>query len=152
MIKEGGVHIMPDEDGRSNSIHFTRHSKAEYKTYRNIRSSDNPRQKMDYEDQITPDLSEEGVALAEQKAEAFFSQFNPDQDVLFFASSNEARALETANVYRQVAREKGFKILRPKTAGLALAEKIGGGEIKVVHNLSLNNKDILLQSLFNPDN
>ncbi|MBI4268433.1 hypothetical protein HY627_01200 [Candidatus Uhrbacteria bacterium] len=136
---------------RSDSIHFTRHSKADYKTYRKIRSSENPQGEIDYENQITPDLSEEGVALAELKAGELLSEFNPDEDILFFASSNEARSLETANIYRNIAQKKGFEILKPQKAGLKLAERIGDGEIRVIHNLSLNNKDLLLQSLFNPD-
>lgn len=135
----------------SNSIHFTRHSKAEYNTYRQIRSSENPQAEMDYENQIIPDLSPEGVVLAEQKARELLSKFNPETDVLFFASSNEARAIETADIYRKVAHENGFEILKPQKVGLNLAEEIGKGEIRVVRNLSLNNKNFLLQSLFNPD-
>lgn len=143
--------IPQNNQKRSDSIHFTRHSKAEYKTYRKIRSSENPRAEIDFENQITPDLSEESVVLAEQKAEELLSRFNPDEDVLFFASSNEARSLETANIYRKNAHEKGFEILKPQKVGLKLAEEIGEGEIRIVRNLSLNNKDLLLQSLFNPD-
>jgi len=145
--------MMPkdDKEQSDDAAYFTRHSKAEYNTYRKIRSSENPQAGIDPENQISPDLSEEGVVLAEQKAEEFLSQFDPQKDILFFASSNEARALETANIYRKKAIEKGFKIMKPQKAGLDFAQQIGEGYIRVVRNLSLNNKNLLLQSLFNSD-
>lgn len=144
---------IPGNDAKKDgdSINFIRHSKAEYNTYGKIRSSENPQAGMDPENQITPDLSAEGVALAEKKAEELLSRFVADRDILFFTSSNEARALETANVYRKKAHEKGFEILKPDNVRLKLAETIGEGEIRVIDNLSLNPKNILLQALFNPD-
>lgn len=141
----------PEKKEDSDSVHFTRHSKADYLNYRQIKSSDNPRRGIDPENQIVPDVPEAGIALAEEKAEELLSKFDPENDILFFASSNEARAIETANVYRQLAHEKGFEVIKPEKAGLELAEKIGEGEIRVVQNLSLNNPDLLLQTLFNPD-
>ena len=106
---------------------------------------------MNPEDQITPDLNQEGVELAEKKAEELLSRFDPEHDILFLASSDEARALETANVYRKIAHTKGFEIMKPHKTGTRLAGEVGEGEIRTVHNLSLNSKNLLAQALFNPD-
>lgn len=83
----------PEKKEDSDSVHFTRHSKADYLNYRQIKSSDNPRRGIDPENQIVPDVPEAGIALAEEKAEELLSKFDPENDILFFASSNEARAI-----------------------------------------------------------
>lgn len=136
---------------REDSVHFTRHSQAKYGSYNKIRASENPQGAVDPEDQLTPDLTEKGAELAEQKAEELLSQFDPQHDALFFASSDESRALETATIYRKIAHQKGFEILKPGKTGTQLADEIGEGEIRTIRNLSLNLKNVLLPSLFNPD-
>ena len=141
---------VPSSD-REDSVHFTRHSKADYWTSRQIRSSENPARGIDPENQIQPDLSPEGFELAEKKARELMATIDPEHDALFFVSSNEVRALETANTYRIAAHELGFEVVTPEKTGTKLAGKIGEGEIRTVHNLSLNNDNLLLISLFNPD-
>ena len=141
-----------ESDGTNeHSVHFTRHTKAGYKTYKEILKSDNPQQAIDPEKQVTPDLSEQGVEMAQEAARDFFRSLNPATDYLFFASSDEARALETANIYKETAKEMGFKVLVPEHVRSQLAQDIGGGEIRVVDNLSLNIKNNLLGSIFNPE-
>ena len=141
---------LPAEE-RQDSVHFTRHSRANYDTYGKIKKSENPRAAVDREDQLTPDLPEAGIRLAQEKAEEFLSRLKPETDILFFVSSDEARALETANVYRQAAHAKGFEILKPEHVRGKFAEKIGEGEIRTLDQLSLNIKDTLLASVFSPD-
>lgn len=136
---------------RQDSVHFTRHSKAGYKTYAEILKSDDPTAPVDPENQVVPDLTEAGVEMAHEAAEKFFEGLNSKIDQLFFASSNEARALETANIYREVALAKGFTVVKPEHARGKLAEEIGGGDIRVVQALSLNVKNTLLSSVFNPE-
>ena len=139
------------ENESGHSVHFTRHSKAGYKTYSKILKSDNPQQPVNVEDQVTPDLPEKGVEMARVAAEKFFETLDSSTDNLFFASSSEARALETANIYRQVAQERGFNILKPEHVRSELAEKIGEGDIRVVNGLSIKIANNLIGSVFNPD-
>lgn len=136
---------------REDAAFFTRHSAASYNTLGRIKKSDNPRAAVDRENQETPDLTEAGVKLAREKAETFFSRLNPDADTLFFVSSDEARALETANVYRQAAKEKGFQIITPEHVRGSFAEQVGEGQIRTLDTLSLSSSDALLASVFAPD-
>lgn len=148
-MKENILEKSGDEP-RKDEVKFTRHSRAGYKTYAEILASENPQAPFDPEKQITPDITEQGAELARSEAEKFFDGMNPETDALFFASSNEARALDTANIYRQVAHEKGFEILTPEHTRSGVADAIGEGEIRTVKNLSLNNTNTLAGSVFNP--
>ena len=133
-----------DEDKRNeHSIYFTRHSVSSYQSYVDKVSSDNPMGKLDYDNQSVPDLPQKGVELANQEAEKSFMNLNPDTDVLFFASSNEARAVETANIYREVARKKGFKVLKPDNSRSVLSDQIADGEIRVLNNLSIRSAGVI---------
>lgn len=138
-----------ESNPRRDSVNFTRHSKAGYKTYAEILASDDPQGPVDVEKQVTPDLPEAGVALARESATRLFSEYNPEEDALFFVSSNEARALETANIYREVAHESGFEVIAPEHVRGQLAQQIGEGEIRVVKNLSLDIQNTLLSGIFN---
>lgn len=148
-MKENTLEKSGDESGED-EVKFTRHSKAGYKTYAEILASKNPQAPFDPERQITPDITEQGAELARSEAEKLFDGMNSETDALFFASSNEARALDTANIYRQVAHEKGFEILTPEHTRSSVAATIGEGEIRTVKNLSLNNTNTLVSSVFNP--
>lgn len=142
------------KDGRkenTDSVHFTRHSAAKYSTYAEINKSENPQAPVDVENQVTPDLSERGLELAREKAKELFDSFNPKEDEIFFVSSSEARALETAAIYREVAKQRGFEIVVPENVRGNYAEEVGQGDIRVVQALSLNIKNTLLSSVFNPD-
>lgn len=157
MMKEPGQPsaipaMSEDEKTSKEDAYFIRHSKSSYKTYAEIEKSQNPRAAFDPENQITPDLTQEGIKLAKEKAEEFFGSLNPAQDKIFFISSNEARALETANIYREVARAHGFEIVKPDKSGSSVAERIGNGEIRTIENLSLNPKNTVLSNIFLPEN
>ncbi|MEI8337700.1 MAG: hypothetical protein WCF92_00960 [bacterium] len=139
------------ENGKP-SADFIRHSVSSYKTYADIVSSDKPLEQLNPNNQSFPDLPEKGIEFAKQEAEKFFAGLEPKKDVIFFASSNEARAIETANIYRQIAHQKGFEILKPEHSRNEHAEEIGEGEIRVVKNLSIypdKNTNILIDSVFN---
>lgn len=141
----------PEEEAPKEDVYFIRHSKSGYKTYAETEKSENPRASFDPENQVTPDLTEEGVKLAREKAEEFFGELDPAQDKIFFVSSNEARALETANIYREVAHTHGFEVIKPDKSGGATAEQIGGGEVRTIENLSLNPEDTLIFNVFIPE-
>jgi len=138
---------IPSSEEREDSAHFIRHSKSAYRTYEEIQKSESPEQQLDPEKQVTPDLPEAGIELAEQEADKFFEDLDPETDAIFFTSSNEARALETANIYRKAAHEKGFDIITPENTRGELAEEIGEGEIRVLKNLSLNIDNVLLSGV-----
>jgi hypothetical protein len=108
------------------------------------------------ENQPVPDLTPEGVELAKQEAEKYFSRLDPATDALFFASSNLARAIETGKIYADIARAKGFEILKPdhvepRKSGRTLGQRIGGGDIKVVESLSFDIGNVLAQCVFSPE-
>ncbi len=116
-------------------------------------SSDDPTKPFDPENQETPDLPESGVELAKEKAGEFFGELDPRNDILFFASSNEARALETANIYRNIAKEKGFEIVKPENSRSGLSEELSNGDIRVVQALSIypyGETNAVIDSVFNP--
>jgi hypothetical protein len=142
-----------DNNKGKNEAFFTRHSKSTYKTYGEITSSDNPTRSFDPENQATPDLPESGVDLAKRSAEQFFVNLDLQKDSLFFVSSNEARAIETANIYRQIGKEKGFEVIKPEHSRSGLSDKIADGEIRILETLSIYPDDktnALIDSVFNP--
>ena len=137
-------------------IAFIRHSAAGYKNNAEILSSENPRAAFDSSTQVVSDLTGAGIELAKKSAEEFFENMNPTTDKIFFVSSNEARALETANIYRQVAHDRGFEVVKPKKAKIGIKEnsvlnEIGDGEIKPINVLSINAKDMLARYVFQPE-
>ncbi len=151
--KREGVDLekLKDKKEKSNAA-FIRHSVSSYKTYGKIAGSDNPMGQLNPDEQEFPDLPEKGVELAKQEAEKLFSELNPSEEILFFASSNEARAIETANIYRQIAHQKGFEILKPEHTRNKHAEEMGEGEIRVIENLSIypdKKTNVVLDSVFN---
>lgn len=81
----------PEE--RSPDATFTRHSASYYQSEKKHLESDDPTAPFNPEDQVVPDLPEKGVALAQEKANEYFDQRDPNEDALFFVSSNESRAL-----------------------------------------------------------
>lgn len=140
-----------DESKPKNSIDFVRHSVSSYQSYVDKVASENPMGALDYNNQSTPDLPENGIELARSSAERFFENLDPQKDVLFFASSNEARAVETANIYRQIAHSKGFKVIKPENARSVLSEEISDGEIRVLKNLGIRSSGVI-DSVFQSPN
>ncbi len=130
---------------------FVRHSVSGYRSYAEIAGSENPTAPFDPEQQLIPDLTEAGKALAELEAEKFFAALDPQDTTVFFVSSNEARALETANIYRKIAHEKGFEVQRPEHVRSEIAAQIGGGEIRTLDTLSPNYTNMLYSTIFNPE-
>ena len=93
---------------------------------------------------------ESGIKLAKQEAEKFFLSLDPQKDSLFFASSNEARAIETAGIYREIAHAKGFEVITPKNSRSNLSDEITNGEVRVIDQLSINSENLLIDNLFTP--
>jgi hypothetical protein len=144
---------LPESDGKDdsqdNEVHFVRHGRAQYKTYGDIASSDNPQQPFNPEVQVTTDLTEKGAVEVEIEAKKFIGSLDPEKDALFFVSSNESRAIQTANIYRAEAHKAGVEVIKPQKAGTKFAEAVGDGEIRTVRSLSLNSKNIILNKIFN---
>ncbi len=131
-------------------IRFIRHSKAAYRSGSAIVGSENPDRPIDPKEQVFPDLTEAGVELAQHEAEKLFGEMDPAADALFFASSDQARALETAQMYKNIAKGKGFVIIAPEHHRNPLAERMSEEEVRVVESLSLKPESSLWGSLFSP--
>lgn len=148
---------------REDEVAFFRHSNAFYRSVLGVLGGGNPTKSIDADDianQQWPDLTPEGIELAKAEAEKYFSTLDPDKDVLFFASSDQVRAIETGKIYLDAARKKGFQIierkqivsrLQPRRHGQELAQKMEAGDIKVLKNLWRNIGNVLAQSVFNPN-
>jgi hypothetical protein len=139
-------------DTKKLSGSFIRHSKSSYATYNTIRKSEEPLSNFNPDQQTVPDLTPEGVELAHKEAESFFSNLNSDETSLFFVSSNEARAIETADIYREIAHNKGFDVIKTEHASSKLSENNFGGEIRILKNLSIypNKSKVVFDGMFNP--
>lgn len=134
---------------KSLSADYFRHSKAGYKTYIEMLKK-SPSSPFDKEKQIIPDLTESGVEIAKESAQKYFETLNPQNTALFFVSSNEARAVETASIYREVAKITGFEIIVPKHSRSSISDEIANGEIRILNTLSLNHQNILANMAFSP--
>lgn len=140
-----------EERKRKDEVYYIRHSRSGYETYaKNLKSND-PRQPVDYDRQVIPDLPESGRELAREEARNFFAGLDPQSDAAFFVSSNEARALETAKIYAEVAKEMGFEVIPPENPGSKAAKWIGHGDIRMLPTISLEIKDTFVNSVFNPE-
>lgn len=128
--------------------YLIRHSLSTYQNMRNVIESEQPEGRINYDNQVF-DVPQKGVELAESKAEELFQSLSPETDRLYFVSSNEARAIDTANIYRRIAKEKGFKISKSYTGDSKYAETIGEQEIRVLDWLSLYPPNVLLHSIYN---
>ena len=139
-----------NQDKNKASVDLIRHSKATYATYDRITMSDNPSQPFDHRDQIFPDLSPEGVELAKKSAKEFLKTLDPNKDELFFVSSNEVRALETAEIYHNEATMRRFIISKPEHSRSSISDKYLNGDIRMVNALSINFKNSIANNLLNP--
>lgn len=128
--------------------YYHRHSKANYNEYNKIMAGENPEAPFDHKKQDSQDISEAGISLAREKAKEFFDGLDPKTDVLFFVSSNEARAIDTADIYRREAKARGFRILAPDHPRSEYANQVGEGEIRTVGPLSINAKNVTVDMVF----
>ena len=136
----------PQQDPQK--MHFLRHSKAAYGSYAQVLDSENPDRPIDLNKQKVPDLLPAGVELAIKEAEAFLSKLNPETTALFFVSSSQSRAFETAHIYKEIAKQKGFTILAPEHP--RNTQSNSDAEIRVVRALSLKPDSSLWASIYNP--
>lgn len=135
---------------RMNEFHFFRHGNANYKEYEKIREGKNPQESFNPQNQDELDLTEAGRELSQNKANIFFNELDPHKTKLFFVSSNEARAIETASIFKKIAEEKGFNILTPENTRSDFVDKYTDGNIRVIDSLSINPQNILMAvSIFN---
>ncbi len=141
-------------------IFYFRHSMAKYGEFAKKLASDNPIGPLDIEAQ-QPDLTtgeRDGALFAHEQAVRFFDsgKMNPDKDAFFIVSSDQIRALETAAIYAQVARNKGFRVIAHKNTGTEIARKLdpseneGEGYVRSLETLSLNDIDSLTEAVYNP--
>lgn len=145
-MSEGSHHSTPSVEAR-----FTRHGASPYKNTIKVRTSDEPESPIIKGEQILPDLTEAGMKAAEAAAETLFDGLDPEKDLLFFVSTDEARGLSTADIYRKVAKRRGFEISRPEQTRNPVGDKMGEGEIRVLKHLSLNIENTFLAPIFNPE-
>lgn len=143
---------------RNDEFFATRHSHAKYQLDKTIVGSENPESSPEADAQwFYSDLTPEGQKFAREKAEEFFNGLDPQMDALFFVSSDLVRAAETAKIYLDVARERGFKIILPRERSEKhsdyrnKAEEIGKGYIRKINCLTLNHlKNKLREEVFQP--
>lgn len=140
-------------DPNKNNVagNLIRHSKATYSSYKEINLSDKPNQAFKAEKQVVPDLSMEGIEYAREQAEVFFDSLNPEEEDLFFVSSNEARAVETASIYHDIAKERKFNIVKPENSRSKISDELTNGDVRIIQSLSLNIKNVLIPNLLNPE-
>ncbi|MFA6194338.1 MAG: hypothetical protein WC719_01155 [Patescibacteria group bacterium] len=158
--------INNQEEKRKKDDEFfaTRHSISGYKLNESIIKSDNPEAAPSADKQwFNSDLTSEGEKLAHEKAAEFFDKLNPETDALFFVSSDLVRAAETAKIYLDTAREKGFEIIAPREKKEEevdelpkyrnKVEEIGEGYIRKIDCLTLDHlENMLREFIFHPDN
>ncbi len=158
-----------------------RHDDAKYQLNEFIPQSDDPLRTFDKKEQPLSDLTEKGKEHAVQSANEFFHHFNPEKDEIVIFSSALTRSRETANIYLNIAREKGFsiKVLVGNDTKLGLVDfdnteevKIeyevnkkrgnlsedlfnmqGGERVRTLNQVSLDNiKQMFIEFLFHPEN
>ena len=134
----------------SGRTRFLRHSKAGYKSYAEVLNSDNPDRTVDLSEQVLPDVLEAGVALARTEAGKLFSGMDPEATALFFVSSSQSRAIETAKIYKDFAKQKGFTIISPEHHRNPIARPLNEEDIRVVNTLSLKPDSSLWSSVYTP--
>ncbi len=137
-----------EDEPRSSTIYFIRHSKAKYSTYNEKVMSDDPEGPVDYDNQIENDAD---IDFAKEKAQEFFNNLNPEKDTIFVVSSDEMRALETAKVYIDEAEKRDFEIIYHEKTNSETAKKMGDRKIRKINAISLGIKNALLGAVFNPE-
>jgi len=55
-----------------NEAFFTRHTKSDYKNINKVLKSDDPQKSINFEEQVSPDVSTEGEELRKEKRRNFF--------------------------------------------------------------------------------
>ncbi len=149
----------PKGEGRNDEFIVTRHSISPYKLNESIIKSDNPEDSPDADKQwFNSDLTSEGINLAQEKAEELFDKLDPKTDALFFISSDLVRTAETAKIYLDTARKRGFEIIphRERKNGRSVpenkAEEIGEGYIRKIDCLTLDHlSNMLREQIFQPE-
>lgn len=131
-------------------LFYFRHAQALYGAIVEKLRSDNPRGPIDIETQPENDLTEAGHKLARASAEGFLARLDPKKDELFFVSSDQMRALQTARVFIEVALQKGFRVIRHDKTGSSVAANVGDGYIRSLETLSHSYADALPDAVFNP--
>ena len=133
------------------AIKFIRHSKSYYKHYQAILNSENPNRLFDAATQVMPDLSDDGLELAQDEAKKLFSGMDKDQEALFFVSSNEARALSTGKLYKDIAKEQDFAVITPDNHRNRMDEEHVDTDIRVVTSLSIKSSSLLWNAVYTPE-
>ncbi len=111
---------------RKHALVFMRHSKAEYKRLLDKLFNHpmepvpllDPREYDKY-----PDLTKEGITLAEKKAKELLDKMNPDKDILYIATSPAERAVNTAAILEKIAKERGFNVISQNKQALIFGNK-----------------------------
>ena len=130
---------------------FIRHSKSYYENYQVILNSESPDLPFDAANQIMPDLSDDGVELAKQEAKKLFSGMDKDHEALFFVSSDEARALSTAKIYKDIAKGQDFIVITPNNHTpeiIYIVSSITFGGVPLVVRTNDYNEEHSIQNLF----
>ncbi|MBU1976024.1 MAG: hypothetical protein KKG59_06495 [Nanoarchaeota archaeon] len=131
-------------------FYYVRHTKAHYKYINAVTASDNPCGPIDFSKQNIDDAPESGIELAQNKSQAFFHELKPEGKLIFFGSSNEARAYQTAQIFLAEAIKQKFEIGDPKEGMLSRFRQYTSPQIRKIHSLSIKSKNNLLDCIYNP--
>jgi len=79
-----------------------------------------------------------------------------EKDALFFVSSKEMRAFETAKIYKEIAAQRDFEIIlshkkKNKEMKSGMAKKMADENIRAIDSLSLKIPNQLVGNIFNPE-
>lgn len=149
-----------ENNREDDEIFGIRHSISDYTLNNGIIASNNPEAAPDSNKQwFNSDLTPEGIVLAKESAVEFLNKLNPKTDALYFVSSDLVRAAETAKIFLDEARSRGFEIILPKEEKETdlkkynnKAEEIGEGYIRKIDCLTLDHlENMLREFVFHPD-
>lgn len=142
-----------EESPRKNfEAFFTRHGVALYREHLRTLTSDDPEQRMNPDMALRPDLDPEHIESARHAAAELIGSLNPETDEICIVSSNLPRAIETANIYREVAHEKGFTVVHHEDkARNEYARESADDEIRILKNLNVEVENLVTLSVFHPD-
>jgi hypothetical protein len=128
---------------------FMRHGESGYKTVKKDLTSENPQKAFDRENQLPEDLTEKGKLQAQEGAKEILKNLKPEQTMLHVWSSDEARAVNTSQIFIEEATKLSFKISpsNPKRKGAywLTTEPISRTEV-----LSISTPNTLLATIFMP--
>ncbi|MES2225730.1 MAG: hypothetical protein V4480_02885 [Patescibacteria group bacterium] len=150
---EATAQDQPPSEEAAFEAFFTRHGAALYLENGRILRSDSPEATPNFKGLLRPDLDPQKIEAVHKAAEKLLGSLNPDTDELFIVSSDIPRAIETADIYRQIAHTLGFTVIRHEDRQVRddFARDSAESEIRTLPSLGLRVENLLNLALFSPE-